>query len=210
MPIHCLLILLVLAGSALSPDSVWRALKSRYLTLKSISGSFDETICSEEQGTCQSFSGKYYVKLPDRFRIEVESPEKQLIVRGDSVVWFYFPDEQRAIRQAGLPDLHRQTGELSVPLLAFLDPMLDSSSSVSLGESTVWSDLVLNVETQDSFAAMTGLSLELDSTGTRIDVFSFHDVLGNKYQFRFSEQRWNPKLGAELFRFKPPKGTTVE
>ncbi len=195
-----LLLLLTLPASGLDSDSLWHALRSRYLELKSLTGDFTEMICSETEGTCQSFSGKFSIRLPDHYRLEVTSPQQQLIVCDDSVLWFYFEEEKRAVRQ---------TESSSIPLLAFLEPILDTTATATIVEDTA-APLKLIVSTADSLMSLSDLVLELDTTATTIAAFSFDDAWGNAYHFELLNQQWNPDLPWEIFRFTPPPGTTVE
>jgi chaperone LolA len=187
---------------ALTPgaDSVWKGLRDDYLALKTLSGGFDQTICSDEQGTCQTFSGSFAIGVPDRYRIEVATPDSQLIVSDGTGLWFYFSEDNYAVRQA--------PGQ-SIPLMAFLDPMLDSAAVVTFADSTPGA-LVLSVATADSVMSLHDMKLELDSSGRRISAFSFHDAWGNDYHFRLHGQQWNPDLRQDVFSFIPPEGTIIE
>jgi len=194
--------LAVLCALTLTPgaDSLWRGLSDDYLALKTLSGSFDQTICSDAQGTCQTFSGSFAVMMPDRYRIEVKSPDAQTIVSDGTGVWFYFPEDNYAVRQAA--------GQ-SIPLMAFLEPMLDPAAAVAYADSTAGA-LVLSVATSDSVMSMHDMKLELDSSNSRIIAFSFLDAWGNDYHFRLNGQKWNPDLPGDAFRFTPPEGTILE
>jgi outer membrane lipoprotein carrier protein len=89
------LILIACTASAAS-DSLWANLRARYLGLKTLTGTFEEQICSDQAGTCQNFSGKFSIGVPDRYRLDVTEPQKQVIVSDGSSLWLYFPDQKRA------------------------------------------------------------------------------------------------------------------
>ncbi len=192
--------LLALLGLLTPDDSVWHWLKIRYLTLKSLSGSFTETVRSEFDTTGQEFSGTFSCLLPSCYRIEVTAPKRQTIVGNDSVLWFYFPAEKRAVRQSGAT---------AIPLLAFLEPMLDSSATAVLSVDSSGKRR-LEVSTSEPGFAFSNYVFELDAAGQKITAFSFADAWGNAYRFRLSDQRWNPRLTAKLFQFTPPSGTAVD
>ena len=189
------LLLTVTTGFARASGN-WQRLHSRYLGLKSLAGSFIETI-EPASGIGQEptvFKGRFVFELPHRFRLDVTEPMKQVIVGNDSVVWFYFPDEKRAVLV---------TSRQPVPLLAFLEPVLDTNATVIEEEG------VILVRTEPG-SFLSDLRLELDQTGTRIDAFSFIDEWGNHCRFVLFAQRWNPRLSARTFRFVPPAGTAIE
>lgn len=192
-------VLLLLAAGRAEPDSLWPRLRNRYLSLKTLAGDFTETILAEADGTVLRFSGRFAIRMPGSYRLEVTSPEKQLIVCADSFVWFHFPAEKRAVRQPAAG---------SIPLLAFMVPILDSAATVSAtrAPSGNW---LLEVATEDP-TGLADLKLELDPGAKRIIGFSFSDDWGSKYRFSLLNQRWNPALSARTFRFVPPAGTQVE
>ncbi len=192
--ISILLLAMVVVGFAQEKER-WAALRSRYLGLKSLAGSFTETVESESGAEPIVFKGRFVFQLPHRFRLEVSEPTRQVIVGNDSVVWFYFPDEQRAVLQ---------TQRQPVPLLGFIEPLLDTSAEVFEEREGV---LVVRGGRGGFFEE---LKLELDKTGRRIEAFSFVDEWGNYRRFVLSNQRWNPSVSPKSFRFVPPKGTTIE
>ncbi len=176
----------------------WRALRQRYLGLRSLAGSFTEEL-TPEAGDRIVFEGKFFFQLPKRFRLEVSKPTRQLIVGSDSVVWFYFPEEKRAVCQ---------TRSQGFPLLAFLEPLLDTTSHIR-EETTGSGRRVVRIQPAGE-ALLSDLVLELDATGTRVVGFSFVDDWGNHCHFVLTDQRWNPSLASKLFRWRPPAGTKIE
>jgi len=53
------------------------------------------------------------------------------------------------------------------------------------------------------------LTLYLSSSGDTIQGIVMLDYFGNQTALRFSNLKWNEKLSASLFRFRPPKGAEV-
>jgi outer membrane lipoprotein carrier protein len=180
-------------------ERAWQNLRRQYLALRTLSGTFEQTICSEAEGTCQSFQGTFAFRLPGEFRLEVSEPVRQVVVGTDSGVWFYFPTEGRAVFQSGGG---------SVPLLSFLAPVTDTAAVVRFGTDAVGAPTVEITTT--GMETLSNLVLELNRERTRITGFSFDDDFGNHHHFRLGRQRWNPRLGAGTFRFSPPAGVLVE
>lgn len=187
---------LTLAGLAYQPDR-WQRLRHRYLNLKSLAGNFIETIEPAETTGQEPivFKGRFLFKLPHQFRVEVFEPERQIIVGKDSIIWFYFPTEKRAVLR---------TGCQPIPFLGFIQPLLDSTATIIEEGAGV----ITLADNPGDF--LYQLRLELDNTGTRIDAFSFIDEMGNRCRFVLTDQRWNQQVNPKNFRFIPPKGVTVE
>lgn len=181
-------------------DSIWHNLRARYLGLKTLSGTFTENICSEQQGTCTGFEGKFVIAVPARYRLEVTEGPSQLFVSDSTDLWIYLADEKRAMKQPA--------GGFA-PVLAFLGPVLDSTATGEVSKDSTGT-YVVRVTMGDEMSALNDLLLELDETGTRIDGFSFSDGMGNNIHFRFYDQKWNQKLPPGTFKFTPPKGVIVE
>lgn len=176
----------------------WQRLRNRYLHLKTLSGSFTETLESESEAVVK-FEGKFFFQFPDRFRLEVRKPNQQIIVGSDSIIWFYFPEEKRAIRQ---------TRSQPFPLLAFIEPLLDTTAKVTEENTTQEKPVIIIQSGEGMF--FTLMRLELDQTKTKVEAFSFTDELGNHYRFALTDQRWNPRLSPKIFNFVPPSGTSIE
>jgi len=181
-------------------DTLWQKLRTRYMSLKTLTGTFDENICSEQAGTCLSFEGRFSIGVPSRYRLEVTDPQKQVIVSDSATLWVYMPEEKRAMKQAA--------GGFA-PVLAFLGPILDSTATGVVVKDS-FGEYAVDVVMSEEMSALSGLKLQLDSTAKRITGFSCSDPWGNKYTFRLRNQKWNPKLPGKLFKFTPPAGTTVE
>ncbi len=181
-------------------DSIWQNLRARYLGLKTLAGAFTENICSEQQGTCTEFDGKFAIAVPARYRLEVTEGMKQLFVSDSTNLWIYLADEKRAMKQPA--------GGFA-PVLAFLGPVLDSTATAEVSKDST-GIYVVKVTMGDEMSALNDLLLELNEDGTRIDGFSFSDGMGSKLHFRFYDQKWNQKLPAGTFKFTPPKGVSVE
>jgi outer membrane lipoprotein carrier protein len=195
------LLFLLAAGTIFAQsDSLWQRLRTRYLGLRTLSGTFEERICSEEAGTCQTFEGKFYIRVPGRYRLVVTDPVDQVIVSDSSTLWIHLPQEKRAVQQPA--------GGFA-PVLAFLGPVLDSTATATVKRDSagVWRAYV---DMDEELSMLGDLVLELDPTATRIRGFEFTDAWKQHYQFKLTDQQWNPALDAKLFRFTPPKGTTVE
>ncbi|MBN2464836.1 outer membrane lipoprotein carrier protein LolA, partial [candidate division WOR-3 bacterium] len=115
-----LLLGLLVCLTQAADDSIWQDLRARYLGLKTLSGTFAENICSEQQGTCTGFEGKFAIAVPARYRLEVTEGPKQLFVSDSTNLWIYLADEKRAVKQPA--------GGFA-PVLAFLGPVLDSTAT---------------------------------------------------------------------------------
>jgi len=179
---------------------IWKNLRSQYLGLKTLSGTFTENICTEKDGTCTEFNGAFAISVPSRYRIEVTEGMKQLFVSDSTTLWVFIPSLKKVIKRPG--------GGFA-PVMAFLEPVLDSTAEVEVTKDST-GIYVVNVLTNDEMSAMNDLVLELNETGSQINGFSFKDGMGQKIHFSFYNQDWNTKLSPTLFKFTPPKGVIID
>ena len=186
--------------AAATDHPIWRNLRSTYLGLKTLSGIFTENICIEKQGTCTEFEGRFAIEVPNRYRLEVTEGMKQLFVSDGVNLWIWIPELKKLVK--------RPAGGFA-PIMGFLEPLLDSASTVEVGKDST-GIYVVRVYSDDEMSAMQDLVLELNEAGTQIDGFSFRDGMGQKIHFSFYNQAWNPELAPSLFKFTPPKGVAVE
>lgn len=193
----CLMLALTLM---LPAEETWGQLRERYSRLRTLSGEFEETLIPGFDTTQQRFLGNFYLRLPGSFRIEVKFPYKQTIVGDESTLWIYFPEEKRALRQAG---------NGPVPFLAFFHLLQDPSVDVQVSKDSA-GFTQLYVSDSTGSASFSNFTLTLDKTGTRIVRFSFADGWGNRYAFKFFRQQWDAKIPSHFFRFIPPRGTRVD
>ncbi len=195
---RCLFGLLVFFVFVAVAGERWAELRQRYLGLKTLAGSFTQTVVSDMSDEPMVFKGRFYFALPDRFRLEVKEPVEQVIVGSDSMVIFYLPAEKRVVFQRR---------SQPAPVLAFIQPLLDTTSIVTEQEED---GIVVLTFVSGAGALFEDMKIELDRSGTRVAAVSFVDDWGNRCRFVLSEQRWNVALPAKLFKFVPPAGTTVE
>ena len=181
-------------------NPIWKNLRSHYLGLKTLSGTFRESICLDTQGTCTEFNGRFAISLPARYRLEVTEGMQQLFVSDSATLWIFLPGAKRVIKRPG--------GGFT-PVLAFLEPILDSTANVEVTKDST-GIYVVKVWMDDEMSAMNDLVLELNETAIRVNGFSFTDGTGQKIHFSFYDQQWNTELSPTLFTFTPPKGITVE
>jgi outer membrane lipoprotein carrier protein len=185
--------------AAASDNPIWVNLRSTYLKMKALSGTFAENICSQNQGTCTEFEARFAIALPGRYRIEVTDKMKQLFVSDGTTLWIYLPSMKQVVKRSG---------EGFAPVMAFLEPVLDSTTEVNIHKDST-GIYVAEVRTDD-MSAVQDLVLELNETGSQINGFSFTDGMGQKIHFSFYDQSWNPELKPSMFTFTPPKGVTVD
>ena len=194
-------LLLCAAGTAFAADSARARLDAFSKGLTSVSGSFEQQVSDANSGKTKTSQGTLSLKAPRQFRWDTTTPYKQLIVADGEKVWIYDPDlEQVTVRAQGTEEAHS-------PLTVLTDlSQLDhdfTTSEQGEHDGQVW----LRLKSKDKEPQFEYADLGFDPTG--LTSMTFKDTFGYSTQIRFSGWQRNAKLGADLFKFTPPKGVDV-
>lgn len=194
------LCLVFLLGVALARDARTELVSviARYQKVNTVTGAFEQSICSEEQGTCEDFAGKFSLARPDKFRFDIREPFKQVLVGDSTDLWVYFPESSMARHAPGMPN-------------PFFQILLNSSTDMFRAESLTTADDTtrLTLLPADSLASFQRITLLLsdDHSITKIDM---DDGLGNDTKYSLSDVKYNARIAGSAFKFTPPEGTRIE
>lgn len=179
-------------------------LESYLAELRSLQADFEQLVRSPAGADVERLEGRMSLLRPGRFRWEVRSPYRQLIVVDAEFLWFYDPElEQVSVQGIDEALAHTPAALLigTVAPLRYFDiaparEAADGSLEVGLLPREEWDDY-------------RGLRLRfMDGELTGI---AFTDALDRRVEVRFSAIRRN-RAGvpaAAEFRFVPPAGVDV-
>jgi outer membrane lipoprotein carrier protein len=177
-------------------------LKTFIATTHSAQANFTQEVQDKSGKRIQSASGTMQFVRPGKFRWEYRKPYEQLIVGDGKKFWMYDID-------------------LNQVTVKKLDAALGSSPAALLsGNNEIERGFALkNIEERDGLEWLQATPKSAESTFEKIlmafnakselVVMELHDAFGHRTVLRFTELKNNPALGAQLFRFVPPKGADV-
>jgi len=185
---HLFLVLLISSSFAGDEHLLWRKVKERYKKINSIQGNFIQRVCSESEGSCEEFSGRFFALKPNLLRIEVEKPKNQLILSdGESLSVFI---EKKPISKTPIKE--------TPPFLLFFELLKDSFNIKVTREKNQISILLTPVDT-----SYYSISLSVNPKNLLIEEIKFTDWEGNKTEISFFKLALNQKLSRNLFKIKP-------
>lgn len=196
-----LLSLLFVASSISAADSARSRMEAFSKDLKSISGSFSQSVTDANGRGGDQSRGTLALQAPRQFRWETKEPYVQTIVADGQRVWVYEPDlQQVTVRSQSSEEAHS-------PLTVLTDlSQLDSQfTTTESGERDGLAWLKLTSKAKDPEFEYA----ELGFAAHDLERMLFKDQLGNTTEIRFSDWKRNPKLAADTFKFTPPKGVDV-
>jgi chaperone LolA len=191
----CLLILAVflVALAQTQSDLIWQRVRMRYQKVNTAQGSFQQNICSESLGTCQEFVGWFYLKRPDKLRLNVTFPDSQSIIVSGNKIWFHFP-AQTEVGEQELP------GKLS-PFDIFSDTL-----SMTVTETRNEDDLIyLKLVAKDTFSLINDLDLWVNPKDFSIKKFSYPQGPGTVATFELYGVKFNKKISDKIFEVPSAK-----
>ena len=192
------LCLAALDAHAAATDS----LKTFIAATHSAQANFTQEVLDKNGKRIQFASGTMQFERPGKFRWVYQKPYEQLIVGDGKKFWMYDID-------------------LNQVTVKKLDAALGSSPAALLsGSNEIERDFALkNIDDGDGLEWLQATPKSAESTFAKIlmafnskaelMVMELHDAFGNHTVLRFTRLKSNPSLGAQLFRFVPPKGADV-
>ena len=188
-------------------SQVVRAIEARYRGAESFKAVFEERR-AEGRGSMQIEAGTLYIRRPGLMRWEYEAPEKKLFLVDGKYAWFYVPAD-RTVTKAPV----RDSDDARIPLLLLTgkarlgracgrielaDVHVEAAGDTALrclparGAEDQYREAVFEVDAQNRLV--------------RLLVREAGDV---ETEFHFGKWEENIPLEPSLFRFAPPRGTTI-
>ncbi len=199
----CLLLILVCPLLASADDVASGQLAQLLTNLKSLQATFAQTVYDGNGNVLQQTSGAMSLQRPGKFRWQVQSPSKQLLIADGKQVWFYDPDLSQVTVQK------QQSDNKSSPA------MLLSGSTQELTQNFVVAPAKVNDKSAQAFQltpkqkSSLFQSVQLDFRSGQLRSMRLIDSLGQATVIRFTQVKNNPTLNPSLFRFVTPKGVDV-
>ncbi|MCX8014700.1 MAG: outer membrane lipoprotein chaperone LolA [candidate division WOR-3 bacterium] len=177
-------------------------IKNTYDRIQTIQGNFTQTICSPNDGTCQQFEGKFYIKRPNLSRLEVNKPEKQILITDSSNLYIYLVNPKK---------LYIQSANSGINFFAIFDLLLNDTFNFQL---TAIKNNLLQFELQkDSLQPVTenfrNLKFLCNTKTNLIEKFSYLDNSEREVEFALSKIKVNENIPQKLFKLTIPKDVKV-
>ncbi|MEW9898605.1 outer membrane lipoprotein chaperone LolA [Chitinivorax sp. PXF-14] len=175
-------------------------LKAFVAGTSSLRADFSQQV-SGQRSAKQTSSGTLSLQRPGKFRWVYTKPYEQLIVGDGSKLWLYDKD----IEQVTMKKLDQALGSSPAALLAGSNDIDKAYTLKEAGRSDAVEWLEATPKSSDS----TFQSVRMGFTQNELQLMELKDNFGQTTLIRFTKLEKNPKLGADLFRFTPPKGVDV-
>ncbi|GEM_PF-3233075 len=186
---------------AATPQQTFKAVINKYSKVNTLKASFIEQVCSKTNGTCTRLEGNFAYAYPNKFRLDVETPSKQLLVSDGKMFWIYIPAQNQAIQTFSGPEQE---------LFLFFTRLKDYDQTYNVNlEPTKDSLLNANFSVkQGKKAFMPAFTLVINPATNKVVELKIEKG-DSEISFQMKNVEHNPKFAQDLFTFEPPEGTVI-
>jgi len=195
------LILLLIPVVSLA-NSASQQLGRLLFPMKSMTATFQQANVGKNSFGSQKSSGVVAMARPGRFRWDVTSPSKQLLVTNGKMVWYYDAD----LQQVTIQPLTAKQANSPAQLLSGSMTDITQQFTISMMKKTGPGQWFLLLPKQDN-SQFTNIQLHFLNGKLRSMLLKDH--LGQQSLIHFYHITLNPKIAANVFSFSPPKGVDV-
>jgi outer membrane lipoprotein carrier protein len=168
---------------------------------RTLQGRFAQTVLDRKGRVTQESKGEFAISRPGKFRWSYAAPYSQLIVGDGKKVWIYDSDlEQVTVRK-----FDNAMGATPAALLAGSNEIDKHFALKEAGKQQGLDWLEATPLNEEGTFKLVRMGFEASD----LRAMELRDNFGQVTRLSFSALRQNPSLGADLFRFKPPKGADV-
>jgi outer membrane lipoprotein carrier protein len=195
----CLVLLFALSNSVFS-QTPGELLQSKLNAIRSMTANFNQVVKAKKREVSRS-SGTMALERPGRFRWQTKSPMEQLVVADGKKMWVYDVD----LEQVTVKKQDKGLGGTAALFLSGYDDTVTRDFEVTQeSKGTVFTFDLKSKSTKANFQHIKMIFTQDNLTGLEL-----HDQLGQVTTVKLVQIKANPKLSAQLFQFKPPKGVDV-
>ncbi len=192
------------ARAAVSPDltDILKGVESRYNRARTLEVQFQQTYDVPRRGP-KTEAGTLFLRKPGRMRWQYTDPAGKLFISDGKFIWLYVPSGNRVERSKV-----KESEDMRAPL-AFLLGRVDFNRDFKRFVTRAKAgDTWITAEPRSDRAPFTQVQFRV---GPKYEIREL-EVIGqdnSTMSFRFDNEKLNPQLSENLFRFQPPPGAQV-
>ena len=153
-------------------------------------------------------SGRFEFLRPNRFKFVYRKPFEQTLVADGQTLWLYDVD----LNQVTARQQAQVLGSTPAALIAAAPDLRALQADFTLAAAPDQDGLqwvVATPKTKDSQLQVIRVGFRGAEKMAELAALEILDSFGQRSRLTFSQMEINPRLSAEVFQFKPPKGADV-
>src|SRR5687767_12265230 len=193
---------------AQTADAVIGKAVTAYKSVRTMRGTFEQTIRNPLTGTSMTARGDFQQRLPDRISILFTDPKGDRIVVDGAVAWLYLPSTNpgqvlKVPSDAGGGSLNLAQRFLTSPAERF---RMTSAGTATIGDRPTHA---VHLVPMTPIPEFTQATVWVDDANGLIRQFEITEPSGLVRRVRMVDARVNAAVDAGAFTFTPPKGVKV-
>jgi len=193
---------------AQSAESVIDKAVTAYKSIRTMRGSFEQTIRNPLTGTSMTARGDFQQQLPDRIAVTFSDPKGDRIIVNGAIAWLYLPSTNpgqvlKVPSGAGGGSLNLTEQFLTSPTTRF---RLTSAGTAVVGDRATHA---VQLVPKAPIPEFTEATVWVDDANGLIRQFEITEPSGLVRRIRMVDARVNATVDSGAFSFTPPKGVKV-
>ena len=181
------------------------ALREFVKATRSGKAGFTQMIVTKNGKVSKPASGTFQFQRPGKFRWVYEKPYEQWIVGDGEKLWIYDKD----LNQVTVRKLGGALGQSPAAILAGSDDLEKNFVIKDAGSRDGLEWLEAIPKAKDTTFETVRIGLRREGGVASLAAMELADTFGQTSVLSFGKVERNPVLGADVFRFMPPKGADV-
>lgn len=192
--------MLALMSLQVLADDSQAKLNALLSNFEAMSADFNQTAIVKKAPQKKSV-GTMALKRPGKFRWEITSPNRQIIIADGKYLWIYDVDLEQATKKGLTKDANSPASLLS----GSGDAIAERFTLVDAKQEDNANTFKLKPKKNGDMIQ----SVELKFVDDKLNQMTVLDNLGQQTIFKFSNVKVNPSLSSSLFKFSAPKGVDI-
>jgi outer membrane lipoprotein carrier protein len=193
---------------AQTAESVIDRAVTAYKGVRTMRGSFEQTIRNPLTGTSMTARGEFQQRLPDRIAVTFSDPKGDQIIVNGAVAWLYLPSTNpgqvlKVPSGAGGGSLNITEQFLTSPATRF---RLTNAGTAVVGDRPTHA---VQLVPKTAASEFTQATVWIDDANGLIRQFEITEASGLVRRIRMVDARINAAVDSSAFSFTPPKGVKV-
>ena len=202
------LISLAAPVQAQAPQAVIDRAVAAYRNIRTMRGSFEQTLRNQLTGSVMTARGDFEQQLPDRISVRFTDPSGDRIVVNGATAWLYLPSTNpgqayKVPAAAGGGSLNLTEQFLKAPAARFT---MTSAGTATIGDRATHA---VTLVPKTAIAEFTQATVWIDDATGLIRQFEITEPSGLVRRIRLIEARVNAAVDSASFSFTPPRGVKV-
>jgi outer membrane lipoprotein carrier protein len=201
------LILALIWCMPVTAQDIADSIQEQYTEVNSFETEFSQKLTNAASGETEQREGTICYLKPEKIRWHTTSPEEELLISNNNVVWDYFPQE-------GVVYKYSLKGRFdSKTMLEFITGEVNLKEDFRIenqGQDPDFSDWIqVELVPKDPEPSLVKARIWLEPESHLIQQVMLVDFFGNKNQLTFEDIDLNVELEESLFEFDPPEGVEI-